>query len=271
METFLGAFTEYRLKLGLPAVAVHLPAIHGVGLLVERDMSEQLRASMGMTITEEQLYILIEGAIIGPSSGLNAYGRSLSWTLASKTDVDFLPWEHFNPLSAMRRLRADTGGVNPSSNADKKLQDLLADGSPELLMDVVSDKVSSITMIDRDEIAPDRSLLEYGLDSLFSLELRNWIRRALDADVTLKDITSAKNLKALVERILPLMKSTGSVSTLSQSRTPEDDAAEGDSISSSSRHPVNGVVSRDLPISPLLGVRDEERESIQKHLQSIGI
>lgn len=35
------------------------------------------------------------------------------------------------------------------------IQDLLEDGSPELLIDALSDKVSSITTIDRDEITPD--------------------------------------------------------------------------------------------------------------------
>lgn len=152
---------------------------------------------------------------MGPSSGLNANGRSLSWMLASETDIKSLDWAHFNPLSVMRRQQIDSGGVNRSLSKNKKLQDLLRDGSPELLMDAMSDKVSSITMIERDEITPSRNLKDYGLDSLFSLELRNWIRRSLDVDVALKDITFARDLQALVDRILSLMESRVSVSTLS--------------------------------------------------------
>ncbi|KAL8766899.1 MAG: hypothetical protein Q9209_006447 [Squamulea sp. 1 TL-2023] len=249
-STFLDAFSEYRVKLGLPAVAVDLPIVEGVGLAVERGTIEQLRASLGVTITEDQFYTLIEGAIIGPSSGLNAYGRSLSWTLASKADIDSLAWEHFNPLSVMRRLRTYSGGVNLSSNESKKLQDLLKDGSPELLMDALSDKVSTITMIDRDEITPDRSLLDYGLDSLFSLELRNWIRRSLDADVALKDITTAKNLKALVDRILFLMKSTASVSAPAQRKSIADATTDSKLITGASSPPVEAVISQIVPLSP---------------------
>ncbi|KAL8905371.1 MAG: hypothetical protein Q9207_002682 [Kuettlingeria erythrocarpa] len=262
---FLGAFTEHRLKLGLPAVAVYLPIVESVGIVVERGIVGQLRASVGATISEDQFYTLVEGAIIGPSSGLNAQGRGLSWTLASKTDIDHLDWEHTNPLSVMRRLREDSGGVKVSSNESKKLRDLLEDGSSELLMDALSDKVSSITMIDRDEILPGRRLLDYGLDSLFSLELRNWIRRTLEVDVALKDITSARDLNVLVERIVFLMKGKESNSTPLQNKGLVDGAADGERISGVSGLPVDGM------ISPSLGIMDEETESMRRHLRAIGI
>ena len=234
----------------MPAVAVDLPVVEGVGLAVERGTIEQLRASLGVTVTEDQFYTLIEGAIIGPSSGLNANGTSLSWMLASKTNIDSLAWEHFNPLSVMRRLRTDSGGLKTSSNESKKLQDLLKDGSPELLVDALSDKISSITMIDRDEITLNRSLLDYGLDSLFSLELRNWIRRTLDVDVALKDITAARDLNALVDLIVFLMKGTESVSTRLQCKDPADATAESELNSGSSNPPVDSVVSQAVPLSP---------------------
>ncbi|KAL8673560.1 MAG: hypothetical protein Q9168_002014 [Polycauliona sp. 1 TL-2023] len=280
--SFLDAFSEHRNQLGLPAVTVDLPIVEGIGLVVDRGIFGQLKASLGVTITADQLYTLVEGAIIGPSSGLNAHGRSLSWTLASKKEINHLAWEHISPLSVMRRLRIKSGGVNSSSDDEsKKLQDLLKDGSPELL-DALGDKVSSITMIDRDDITPERSLLDYGLDSLFSMELRNWIRRRFNIDMALKDITSAKSLKALVERITPQMRDSVAASTLSQNQTPkveaaprvqtpDGDAAEAGSKSDSSNHPLDSVVFPKLPLSPLLGVRDEERGSIQEHLQSIGI
>ena len=255
----------------MPAVTIDLPLVEGVGLAVDRGILRQLKANLGVTISEDQLYTLIEGAIIGPSSGLNTHGRSLSWILASKVEISHLAWEHFNPLSVMRRLRIDSGGVKQSSNESKTLHDLLREGSPELLLDALGDKISSITMIDRDEVTADRSLLEYGLDSLFSLELRNWIRRRLNIDMALKDIISASNLKALMERITSLMKSSASVSTLPQFKDSENHAVEGESGSGYSSYRVEDVASSSLPLSPLLGVKDEERESIQKHLQSIGI
>ncbi len=49
-------------------------------------------------------------------------------------------------------------------------------------MDALSDKISSITMVDRDEVIANRSLLDYWLNGLFPLELRNWIQRSLEVD-----------------------------------------------------------------------------------------
>ncbi|KAL8845647.1 MAG: hypothetical protein Q9221_009190 [Calogaya cf. arnoldii] len=125
-------------------------------------------------------------------------------------DVETLVWESFNPSSVMRRLPIDSGGVTSSTNASNKLQDPLKDGSPELLMDALSDRDSSITMTDRDEIVPDVSLLENGLDSLFSPDIRDWIRRTLDADVALKEIISTRYLRVLANRdlFLPEVKHT---------------------------------------------------------------
>ena len=231
------------------AVAVDLPIIEGTGLAVERRAIEQFKASLGVTIIENHFDTLIERAIIELTSGLDADGRSLSCTLASKMSVDLLAWEQFKPVAAMRRLLTVSGGANPASNESKKLQELLKDKSSEHLMDALSGKVSSIAMLDRDEVIPNRSLLEYGLDSLFPLELRNWIRRSLDVDIALKNIATAIHLKALVDHILSLMKSTVSDFNFSYSKSLVDAAVDGELVSGSFSPAVKGVVSQAIPLS----------------------
>lgn len=68
------------------------------------------------------------------------------------------------------------------------------------------DKVSSITMIERDEIEPDAPLSNYSLDSLVSVELRNWIRRETSVEVPLPKIVNSGNLRALATHILSQKK-----------------------------------------------------------------
>lgn len=244
----------------MPAVTIDLPMSEGIGFVVDRGILEQMKANLGMTISENQLYTLIQVTIIGPSSGLNAHGRSQSWTLASKLEVNHLAWEHFNPLAVIRRLRTASSDVKSASDESNKFQDLLKDGSHELLLDALGDKVSFITMIDRDEITPDRNLLDYGLDSLFSLELRSWIWRRLNFNVVLKDIVSAKSLNVLVERITSQTRHSTPVSSRPRIEPSTNKATTADLTS---EYP-------DLPLSPLLEVQDEERASIREHIHSIG-
>jgi acyl carrier protein len=73
------------------------------------------------------------------------------------------------------------------------------------LQGALKDKVSVMTMINRDDILIDRNIEDYGLDSLVSVELRNWIRREFGAELALTAIVGSGNLKGLSEKILSLM------------------------------------------------------------------
>ena len=87
--------------------------------------------------------------------------------------------------------------------------------------------------------------------------------------MALKDITAAPNLKTLVQRITPRMTS---VSATPQIQPLAKAAAESGSTPSSSSHSPESVVLPRLPLSPLLGLQsDDERDSIEEQLQSIGI
>jgi acyl carrier protein len=169
-------------------------------------MTKRLKSSIGGLLRGTEVLTLVEGAIIGPKSGLGVDGRNLSWSLVSASDVETLPWEHFNPLSVMRRQRTGPRGARSSWNDTGRSQQQLKTASPEQLMDALSEKISTMTAMDRDEITPTRSLVDYGLDSLISLELRNWIRRNFDLNMDVKDINAAKDLDAILDYILSQIK-----------------------------------------------------------------
>lgn len=201
LQTFLDAFTDYRLNLGLPAVSISLPVVKGVGYVADRDLGDRLAGSLGATLTEDQVYTLVEAAIIGPSSGLIVNGKGFSSVPERITGTEKLPWEHFNFLAAMRP-KSDSEEGKSSRMTNGASHNLQIDQDPEVLMDALSAKVSAITMMDREEITPGRHLKDYGLDSLVSVELRNWIRRDFGVELALKDIVNANNLKDMLDRIL---------------------------------------------------------------------
>jgi len=180
--------------------------------VAETNLIRRLRSTIGAVLRGTEVLTLVEAAILGADARLATDGKHLSWSLVPDTEVATLPWEHFNPLSAMRRRRQNaTSRAGSSSDSaegpageDNKAsgkKDLKTAG-PEALMSALSDKVSAMTAIERSEITPDRSLVDYGLDSLISLELRNWIRRIFDVNIEVKDINSSADLTVVASRIL---------------------------------------------------------------------
>ena len=58
-------------------------------------------------------------------------------------------------------------------------------------------------------IEPAKALSAYGLDSLASVELRNWVRLELKAELTTLEINTAPSLITLCEKIVSKLKASG--------------------------------------------------------------
>lgn len=206
-QSFFDAFASYRNAQGLPAVSIALPVVLDVGYVADRNLTESLKTSLGATLTQAQLHTLVKGAIIGPSSSLNHNGNALSLTFVSGEDRITRPWQCFRPRSLIHLMK--TQHTTAASDASGSYcaptrPGGLGHASTTDLLDALIRKVSSITMIDRDEIEPDAPLAEYSLDSLVSVELRNWIRRETRVDLSLPKIVGAPNLRALAAQVYSL-------------------------------------------------------------------
>ena len=179
-----------------------------VGYAVDHGLTEDLKRALGATLTEAHLQTLVKGAIVGPSSGLNIGGTALSFTLASGDDPSTQTWQLFHPLALVQRINDKLRSHNDKDmgqdgNARPIGLRIGKSGNPLIdLLEGLIDKVSSITMIDKDEVEPDIPLKAYSLDSLVSVELRNWIRRETGVELPLPRIVGSENLRALATHIL---------------------------------------------------------------------
>lgn len=70
------------------------------------------------------------------------------------------------------------------------------------LVEALITKVAAMTMMERDEVRADMPLASFSLDSLVSVELRNWIRRETAVELTLGAIMQASSLSTLARDIL---------------------------------------------------------------------
>ena len=159
---------------------------------------------VGITLTESQLHTLIEGAIVGPSSGLNRNGITSSFNVPSNVT---LTGDWFHPRNLVRDIMegGNNSAATTSFDADGEASSG-DDGMPKGLLGSLMQKVSSMTMIDLKEMEADAPIDAYGLDSLVSVELRNWIRRETGVELSLGDIGSAESLAALAATIASLRK-----------------------------------------------------------------
>nr|ALQ32775.1 putative polyketide synthase [Fusarium babinda] len=212
--SFYDAFAEYRTARGQPTVSVALPVVLDVGYVADRDLEGKLTSSLGAVLSLAHLRTVIKGGIMGPSSGLYRDGKAISFSYARGDDSSTLPWQAFHPRALVDYIRAETradGTAEESGSREAKTKGLqLTNGSDPLtsLLAVLMDKVSSITMIERDEIEADAPLSNYSLDSLVSVELRNWIRRETSIELAPSKIANTANLRALATFILGQMEAS---------------------------------------------------------------
>lgn len=197
--------------MGQPTVSVALPVVLDVGYVADRDMEGTLTSSLGAVLSLKHLRTIIKGGIMGPSSGLYRDSKAICFSYARGDDSSTLPWQAFHPRALVDYIRAETraDGATEGNTRDSKSKVFkIMDGGNPLtgLLAVLMDKVSSITMIERDEIEADAPLTNYSLDSLVSVELRNWIRRETSVELPPSKIANTANLRALATFILSQME-----------------------------------------------------------------
>ena len=72
----------------------------------------------------------------------------------------------------------------------------------QVVYDSVAAKFSSILMIPAEDIVPSKPIVAYGLDSLVSVEIRNWISRELGVKMQLLEVLNSSSLQALAATIV---------------------------------------------------------------------
>ncbi len=76
------------------------------------------------------------------------------------------------------------------------------DDAHRVVIDALLDKTASVLMLPREELDPTKDTVTYGLDSLVSIEIRNWITRELGASLQILDLLSSGSFVALADTVL---------------------------------------------------------------------
>ncbi|KAG5930610.1 Type I Iterative PKS [Claviceps africana] len=208
---FYDAFAQYRNARGQHTVSICLPVVMDVGYVADRSLSDTLQKTLGATLTMANIRTIVKGVVCKLPQFYHD-GRAIVFKLyVDGHKVQDGPWEYIHPIHAVERLRLDKLKHNQGREAGVDTFSLswkTAENPLEGLTEALMTKVSAMAIIDREEIQPDAPVVSYNLDSLVSVELRNWIRRETGVELLLTSIIQAASLRALATEILEKRSST---------------------------------------------------------------
>ncbi|KAI1073750.1 hypothetical protein F5B20DRAFT_586947 [Whalleya microplaca] len=220
--SFQDAFASYRNGLGLPACTINLGIIEQIGYMARNDdlLQRNVSSDVARGINEKLLCEIIDYSILQQSgepvsSDPQSRTRMVTGlTMPQPADSMLRLDARFSSLFSRDAYDAQTGGdgttSKDSSQEVKELNLMLRSKTaksanmPQLVdatVSVVGNYLSRAMRLS-EPIEPERSLSNYGIDSLAAVEFRNWVRLELGAMLSVLDITTAPSLISLSERII---------------------------------------------------------------------
>jgi acyl carrier protein len=114
---------------------------------------------------------------------------------------------------------------------------------------LIGNKLADLMLIEPNEVDLDESILDFGLDSLIAIELRNWIMREFSAPIQSSEVLDSENIWALAQKVTQRSSLTGD----SNSDTVSSSEALMASTMPTTRSPSREPTSRQkhLPIPDL--------------------
>ncbi|PGH05127.1 hypothetical protein AJ79_06875 [Helicocarpus griseus UAMH5409] len=211
--TYMAAFGRYRIAAGLPCTTIDLAPVQGIGYLAENQERKNLVAESLSAdwINENELRGLLTAAIRGDMANTCHHhcitGLGALKSMAGKETPFWALDARFSHL--LQASTSDEGQpCDPTSTSSIESPGLAAKNTTEradaekIVTDALVLKVSNIMMRSVDEIDPSKSLGTYGLDSLITIEVRNWISREFHAGLQIMEILVTRSVVELAGLIL---------------------------------------------------------------------
>ena len=217
-NVFLDSFARYRQTLGLAACTVDLGVIEDVGYAAERaELAARLDNTVWVSgINESLLHKILALSILQQTAApINPATSSQLITgipVPQREDSMLLRDARFASLAFGDESQNNTPSAHYNRDSSRDVQAIMllvknkADRAVlrTALLEVINDQVTRSLGLD-EAMEPTKALASYGLDSLGAVEIRNWIRIELGAELTTLEVTHAKSLSSLCERVAELI------------------------------------------------------------------
>ncbi|RDW56652.1 hypothetical protein BP6252_14065 [Coleophoma cylindrospora] len=204
-NTFQDAFARWRTSRGLPARTIDLGPVEGEGYAAENENALEFTIRQGMGVVKlEEVVALINHAITYPYAKDVSCSQTLAatrradpasgsdeaavqrpdpkfvhlWAGSSKTDIKSADSGEFDFRDALRSATTHNVAIEAAQTA-------------------IVIKLSKLLAMPIEDIRPERAVGTYGMDSLISVELRNWMAVQLEANIQQFELMAAKSIQEL--------------------------------------------------------------------------
>ncbi len=197
-NTFLDSLAHHRNQLGLPALTVNWGPLGDVGYLARNPMvAAWLEAGGSKMITSAQALHALENALdVNPTQVgvMNA-----DWTLLRKA-MGGKPVPRFEALLAGGAAKRDEGMGFQHLEALESVERRTA------LHPIVIAQVARVLGTQPQRLDSSQSLIDMGLDSLMSLQLRNWAKSTLNVTLASSTLMEQPSVETLVDLLTDSME-----------------------------------------------------------------
>ncbi|KAK0130498.1 hypothetical protein ONS96_001017 [Cadophora gregata f. sp. sojae] len=226
-NTFLDAFVSYRHSLGLAASTVNIGVMEDVGYLSENtDLLDSLRSTAQYLVKEPQLLDSIELMLKRSQPTVPVYplasrsskrfryvqksqiGIGLRSVLPITSPNNRTTWRNDPRMLVYQNLETNGESSESPATSDHELSRFLKDigsnmsllkapESVDLLAREIGKTLYGFMMRTEEEMDFSAPLVDLGIDSLVSIEMRNWIRQRISVDFTVLEIIRSANIQEL--------------------------------------------------------------------------
>ena len=209
-NTFQDALAHHRAALGLPALAIDVGKVVDAGWVAEnRDTVARGVLSMSTDIRVKDLTNLIEHHVrAGTTGGPRRPPAQVAVGVDSYPDYD----------ARFSHVDASLAGFAQKQESQDKTQSLesqiAAAGKDSvrlvpLILEAFRQKLGRLLALKLADVDEEDTIAGHGVDSLVAVEIRNWLRKEVGANVTVFEILNGKvSVKAVVEGIVKEMVRT---------------------------------------------------------------
>jgi NADP-dependent 3-hydroxy acid dehydrogenase YdfG len=212
-NSFLDAFAEYRLGLGLPASAIQIGAVDGVGYLAEHDslMQKLKGGGLDVSVSEGELLEAIEAAMTSRLIMLRptikgSFSIGLRSSIPLNSPANRALWKKDIRMASFHNS-GDTDTVSGSASNDhlkcfiaaakSDASTLDQPASVHLLATEIGKRIFKFLLKPEEDLQITCSLSDLGMDSLVAIEVRQWWKTTFEFDISVLEMMGMGTLQAL--------------------------------------------------------------------------